>query len=340
VSAWLVVAAAGGLLFFSAVFSGAETGVYSISRVRLEAEALEGRRGARLLARLLRNDAALLITLLVGHNLVLELLTHLTEAGVSRSSVPAYARELVAAAILTPLVFLCGELIPKDLFRRRPHALLMLVAPFVALFRWLASPLVWPLAVLASALERVLGLRREDLKRMLRREEMLELLAESRRAGGLAPQAETLAHNALYLRHTPLGRVAIPWARVEWIDLDKGEEPARAAILQSGFTRLPLSGTGRDKKRALLGYVHQLDVLGAAPEAPLSGFVRPLLELPADLPLDRAVARLQAAGQRLAVVGSLRAPKGLVSLMDLLSALASQPRFPQPAPAARIGSDP
>lgn len=337
-STWLVVLAAAGLLLCTAIFSGAETGVYSVSRVRLEAEAQEGRRSARLLARLLRDDAALLITLLIGNNLVLELLTHLVEADVGGRGLPPWAQEVTAAALLTPLVFLFGELIPKDLFRRRPHSLLALVAPGISVFRWIASPLAWPLAWIALGLERLLGLRKEDFARILRREEMVELLAESRRAGALAPQAEELAHNVLVLRHTPLSRVAIPWDRVAWIDLDRDEAEARAAVAGSNFTRLPVLGAGPDRKRAVLGYLHQLDVLGLPAEAPLRPSIRPLLELSPDMPLDRAVARLQAAGQRLAIVGSLRSPKGLVSLMDLLASLASQARFSQPANPARIGS--
>jgi putative hemolysin len=334
----ITLLAAAGLLLCLAVFSGAETGVYSISRVRLEAEAQEGRRSARLLARLLRDDATLLITLLIGNNLVLELLTHLVESSVGEHGLPDYVHEVTAAALLTPLVFLFGELIPKDLFRRRPHALLALVAPVISVFRWIVSPLAWPLALIALGMERLLGLRKEDFARILRREEMVELLAESRRAGSLAPQAEELAHNVLVLRHTPLARVAIPWDRVEWIDLERGESEARAAVARSNFTRLPVLGLGPDRKRVVLGYLHQLDVLGLPPEASLRPSIRPLLELSPDLPLDRAVARLQAAGQRLAVVGSPRSPKGLVSLMDLLASLASQPRFSQPAPPARIGS--
>jgi len=332
---WLLASVV-GLLLVLAVFSGAETGVYSVSRVRLEAEAAEGRRSARMLTRLLRDDAGLLIALLLGNNLVLELLTHLCESNVSRSALPAYAHELVATAILTPLVFLFGELIPKDLFRRRPHLLLATVAPLVSLFRWLASPIVWPLARIAIGLERLLGLRQEDFARILRREEMVELLAESRRAGALAREVEELAHNVLVLRHTPLSRVAIPWEQVECIDLERGEAEARAAVERSDFTRLPVLRADGEKKRVVVGYLHQLDVLGN-PALSLEASLRPLLELAADLPLDRAVARLQNAGQRLAIVGSLRAPKGLVSLMDLLATLASQPRFPQPGAAARIG---
>jgi CBS domain containing-hemolysin-like protein len=338
VNPWIVALAAAGLLACSAIFSGAETGVYSISRVRLDAEAQEGRRSARVLSRLLRDDATLLITLLVGSNLMLELLTHLVESSVGRSGLPAFVHEVTAAAVLTPLVFLFGELIPKDLFRRRPHGMLALVAPVISVFRWIASPLAWPLAWLSIGLERLLGLRKEDFARILRREEMVELLAESRRAGSLAPQAEELAHNVLVLRHTPLSRVAIPWDEVEWADWDRGERAVRAAVEASNFTRLPVLHTGPDRKRAVVGYLHQLDVLGLPPGAPLQTCIRPLLELPADLPLDRAVARLQAAGQRVAVVGSLRAPKGIVSLMDLLATLASPPRFSQPAASATIGS--
>ena len=328
----LFLLAAVGLVILSAIFSGAETGVYSVSRVRLEGEAAEGRRSARLLTRLLRDDSTLLISLLIGSNLALELLTLLAESMAARLAPPVYAHELLAAAFLTPVVFLFGELVPKDLFRRRPHLLLSLVAPFVSGFRWLVSPLAWPLAMLATGLDRLLGLRQEDFARILRREEMVELLAESRRTGALAPGAEELAHNVLVLRHTPLSEVAIPWARAQVVDLERGAEQARAAILGSAFTRMPVVGT-HEKKRAVLGYVHQLDFLGATPGSPLDASLRPLLELAPDLPLDRAVARMQAGGQRLALVGTARAPRGLVSLMDLLATLASQPRFPAtPAP--------
>lgn len=332
---WLFLFAMAGLLFLSAVFSGAETGVYSVSRVRLEAEAEEGRRSARLLTRLLRDDAGLLITLLIGNNLVLELMTHLTEWEVTRLGVPEYLQEVAVTLFLTPAVFLFGELVPKDLFRRRPHFLLAAVAPLVALFRWLVSPLAWPLAQVSILLERLLGLRQEEFARILRREEMVDLLAESRKAGALEPHAEALARNVLVLRHTPLSKIALPWEKVTWIDLDQGEAPARAAVVGASFTRLPVLRTGPDGKRVVVGYLHQLDVL-RAPEDPLEAHLRPLLELDPGLPLDRAVARLQAAGLRLALVGGARAPRGLVSLMDLLASLASEARFPQPLPTARI----
>ena len=120
-SDWFFALSAVVLLFFSALFSGAETGVYSVSRVRLEAEAGQGRRAARILSGLLRDDAGLLITLLVGANLVQDLAALAFQAEIeSWVSLPAYSRELVVTAILTPFLFFFGEVLPKDVFRRRP----------------------------------------------------------------------------------------------------------------------------------------------------------------------------------------------------------------------------
>jgi len=50
--------------------------------------------------------------------------------------------------------------------------------------------------------------------------------------------------------------------------------------------------------------------------------LRPLVELPPDLPVDRALARLRTAGQRVALVGDSAHPRGLVGLMDLMAAIS------------------
>ena len=75
----------------------------------------------------------------------------------------------------------------------------------------------------------------------------------------------------------------VPWERVECVDLERGEESARWLVTRSGFTRLPVLRAGPDKKRVVVGYLHQLDVLGAAPDEPLERHLRPIEELPADL---------------------------------------------------------
>jgi CBS domain containing-hemolysin-like protein len=166
---------------------------------------------------------------------------------------------------------------------------------------------------------------------------MIELLAESRRAGALAPRAEELARNVLVLRHTNVADVMVPWGRVETLDLSLPEEALRERVLRSGFTRLLVLATDERGAKRVQGYVHQLDVLAEAGGTPLAERLRPLQELAPDLPLDRAVARLQRAGQRLALVGRAESPLGMVTLMDLLATIASDPGIRALSATARHG---
>lgn len=84
--AWIVLLALSFAL--SALFSGSETALYSVTRSRIEAEALAGGRSAALIRSLMRHDGWLLATLLVGNNVVNELSTVAADGLVSRLGVP------------------------------------------------------------------------------------------------------------------------------------------------------------------------------------------------------------------------------------------------------------
>jgi Mg2+/Co2+ transporter CorB len=124
--AWLLVMLAG--LAGSALFSGLETGVYSLSRVRLELAARHGAdgRAARGPIRLLREidrPESLLTTILVGNNAcnylgTLGLGTLLIAAGVRPT-----AAVLIQTLALTPVLVIFGESLPKELFRLRADTL-------------------------------------------------------------------------------------------------------------------------------------------------------------------------------------------------------------------------
>lgn len=305
-------------LALSALFSGSETALYSVTRSRIEAEALAGGRSAALIRSLMRHDGWLLATLLVGNNVVNQLSTVAVDGLVERLGVPRAWHEVVIALSITPLLVLLGELFPKDLARRRPHRVLHVAAPVLGTVRLLLAPLALPLTWLGALLGRLLGVAPDDLSRVRGRERVLELLRE--RDSRAQPDIERLAHNTLELRFRRIERVMVPWKKVEQLALERGLGEARERFATTAFTRLPVL----DRKGAVVGYAHQLEVLGAAPGGELAPFLRPLVALDPETPIDRALARLRASGQRAALVGTPARPLGWLTLKDLVEEITGE----------------
>ena len=63
-------------IFASGIYSGGETGIYSLSRVRVDLEAQQGHAAARRIRRLLTDQTGLLITLLIANNVVNQAATY------------------------------------------------------------------------------------------------------------------------------------------------------------------------------------------------------------------------------------------------------------------------
>ncbi len=313
---WLLVVLLLGL-FFSAMFSGSETGLYSVKGSRLDVEVRRGAPGAGLVRRLTERRATMLITILIGNNLALELMTLSAEHAFETAGLEAWKRELFFTCVMTPVVFLFGELLPKDLYRRRPHDLMRLSAPLLAFFRILFLPLERALKGITWALEKLLGFAPEEIVRRPGRLELLGALAEGRAAGVLEPDAEELAQNALRLRSVPITQVMIPWADVQCLDETATDAEQRRGTEVSSFTRLPVQGP-----QGVRGYVHQLGVLQAGAERPVVEQLRDLQFLDPELSVDRALAHLRTSGRRLAGVGAPEAPLGLVTLKDLVEEIS------------------
>jgi len=302
----------------SAAYSGSETAFYCVSRARIDVEARQGVRSSRLVRRLLRDDLGFLAVVLIGNSLMVELMTWSAEDLLRERHVPVWAIRAALIFVLTPFVFFFGEVLPKDLFRRRPHAFLSRAVPLVLVSRYLYWPLERLLFLLTALLSRALRLEPKLLSVVRGREAVLRLLSEGASEGAILPHAEQMARNVLKLRTIEVERCMVPWGGVAPLRIDGMQADQYAAVARSPFTRIPVV----DAAGAVRGYVHQLDVLGDGEGTPVLDHLRPLTVLASGTPVDRALARLRSSGQRIAVVGDLERPRGLVTLKDLLEEIS------------------
>jgi CBS domain containing-hemolysin-like protein len=127
-----------------------------------------------------------------------------------------------------------------------------------------------------------------------------------------------MARNVLNLRSIPVERCMVPWKDVTRLDARDSDPDLYAAVSRSRHTRLVVVGADG----AVAGYVHQLDVLGGGPGEPVLDHLREVRSLTPGTAVDRALSRLRASGQRLAIVGDPALPLGIVTLKDLLEEIS------------------
>lgn len=205
---------AGGLRL-SAFFSGSETGFYRISFPRLSIEAQAGDRVARRLLWFARNPSAFVATTLVGNNLANYITTFAISLGVlliaGEVSDPV---EVAAAMLLSPIVFLFGELLPKNLYYRAPWSLLRRDSTLFLFFYWLLLPASWPLVGVTRLIERISPATGRRTELLLGRIHLVQLMTQGRREGLLTDVQNRLANGVLQIAPQPVTASMTPAHRV------------------------------------------------------------------------------------------------------------------------------
>lgn len=300
------------------LFAGLETGMYTMSHVRLSVRASRGDADSARLAREYAKPRRLLSTLLVANAIagwVASFGVSQIFDGLGYGPVEAVLLDLL---VLIPIVFLFGEVLPKDLFRVHadrwmPRYATLLTTLRIVLCATGIVPFVAGIGVLASRV-----LRRGGSAELLEaRARVSALLAEGAGSGGLSEAQLGFADRVFTMRGITVGQEMRVWRDVAWVSI--GASPAERArmFLQSGASRLPVvDATGR-----VSGVVVAVDHF-ASPDASTASLVRSLVVLaPATSALDAIQAMRRERAQLALVAERADRPLGIVSMKDLVEPL-------------------
>jgi putative hemolysin len=244
-------------LFLSAFFSGSETGFYRVTRLRLLLDGLGGDRISRSLLRLTNNPALFVATTLVGNNLANYLLSFGIVLAVEQIFHQAHLAELVAPLVLSPVVFIYCELLPKQLFYYAPNRLLRGTGPLLLLFAVLLAPVAAVLWLLGRCLELVVGQTPLRVQLTLARQELQQALIEGHAVGILHPTQRDLATRLFATGSRNIRQFSAPLGRVNSIPLGAAYDEAIKVAKQK---RSPLVLVRRPETEELIGYVRVIDL--------------------------------------------------------------------------------
>ena len=191
------------LLFFyglklSAFFSGSETGFYRVSTLQLTLEKQRGDSVASRLFYFVTHPERFVATTLVGNNVANYLTTlaiGLFVGAIWNQSDGTF--EIMATLVLTPVVFIFGELIPKSLYYRSPMLLLRGGSVGFRIFYLIFLPVSYPLILVSRFVSRFGQSDKRPLEVVFGRNRLYGVLKAGEREGLLTELQRTLAENLM-----------------------------------------------------------------------------------------------------------------------------------------------
>lgn len=310
-----VLLGTGAAILIAGFYAGLETAAYGCSPVRLRYLAEQGRPRAALSLGLIRDLSHLVTLTLIGHNLAVYLGTYVLETHLARSG---WSRtELWATVMLTPFCFLFAEITPKQLGHTLAEGYLMGGARVLAASRLLFRPLAAFLGGVAWTLRRLLQRLGATSLPPTGREAILTHLDLGVDEGLLDGTQLRLART-LVSAHGRLAAIMVPLGgQTAHVKRTTSCLKAQQIMQHSGLRALPLV----DKRRQEVTGIITAEALLMRPHADDQA-VETLAETPVqlrlDIPLGRALARLQKGRVKVGVVVDGEKALGLVTAEDLI----------------------
>ncbi|MFI4917610.1 MAG: CNNM domain-containing protein [Phycisphaerales bacterium JB060] len=314
---WTLVALIG--LAGSALASGLEMGVYALGRLGLETRALRGDPAAIMLRGEIGRTDRLLSTLLVHNNVCNYIGVLGVSALLGATGMGPIPTLIVQSIVVTPIILIFGESLPKELFRTGADRLTYLFAPVLRGLRVFYVLLgVVPLVMIAGRVMTTLiggaGLGGSSDAR----QRMANTLKEAGGPRGMSDEHSTLLDRALAVGRGRVGDEMLSWSMAQKIHADWSHHRIRRALGPTPATTVPVTdGHGR-----VLGIASAISLLAGEPTEPER--LRPAVLVSPDTPSIVAIRRILAAEADLAIVVQHNKPVGVVSLNDLTEMLLLQ----------------
>lgn len=315
------------LLFGSAFFSASETALFSLSRLELERLKESPRPFAKRFLQLLSRPRQVLATILFGNELV-----NVTIAMLAGTIVFDYCGHLgwrwttlITVAVTTPILLLCGEMVPKNLALRYAPIVAPILAVPLRWFYWLISPVRVVLSMIANWCVRRFGGNPEQASPLIMEEEFRRLVDLGVAGGAIKSAEHDLIDQVFEFGDTRVGEWVTKIDTIFSISLNAPFDDVVSLVRDSPHSKIPVY---QDSPRDIVGMLHTRDLLvswhhrkmGRTRE--LEEIVRPVLFMSVSTRVEDALKDFQKSKIHLAVVtDDNQLVVGILTMDELLDRL-------------------
>ena len=305
------------LILLSAVFSSAETAFLSTNKIRLRNLQEEGEKKADLVLQMLDNQSRLISSLLVGNNIV----NISASALATKMATDAFgdAGVGIATGVMTLLVLVFGEVMPKNLAAAHAEAWAMFIAPFIRFISVILTPLVFLLTKLSDVVVRFS--KKNDEEDPTITEDEFKILVNVGQEEGVFDESETeMINSIMEFDETYVKAIMVPRIDIVAVDVEDSINEALRLIIDGGHSRIPAYEDSIDN---IVGILYAKDIFAHLDadfdELKVRALIRDAYYIPETKKVSDLLNELRLKKVHMAIIlDEYGGTNGLVTIEDLI----------------------
>lgn len=310
-------------VFFSNFFSSSEMAYSACNRVRLENASDDGSKRAAAAVKIVERFDDTLSTILIGNNLVNIAASSLGSLAVMELLGDGYA--WVSTVVITTLVIIFGETIPKIVAKNSANRIALRHAYFIRILSVLFKPLIMLVVGLIRLICLPLKGERTDASDDDAVEELTSIIETAEDESVLDEDRSELVQAAIDFSDVMASEVMTARVDMLALDIEDDWDELLKTIDESPYSRLPVYEDGVDNIIGVLYLNHFLKALAGDEKPDIRSLLMPVCYVYKTMKLPAVLSELRRAKQHLAVVvdeygGTL----GVLSMEDVLEQLVGE----------------
>lgn len=307
------------LLIVSALVSGSEVAFFSLSPREQQSMRCDGNSRDGMVLSLLEDVESLLATILVTNNLVNICIVILTSNIIDSLFLfqSSGFEFLVKSVLVTFLLLLFGEILPKVFSQGNPRGFARLVVYPIRFFHFVTYPLSYVLVRTGGRLSRMASRGTE-----ISIEELADAVDLAR---GASQEEHQMLSGIVNFVNTEVEEIMRPRIDIVAVDLKASYEQVKATIIESGYSRIPVYDEDLDDIKGALYVKDLLPHIASGDEFGWQQLLRKIYFIPKHKKIDDLLRDFQENKIHVAiVVDEYGATQGLVSLEDILEEVVGE----------------
>ena len=309
------------MVCLSAYFSASEISFNASNKLRLRRAADAGEKTAAVAYRITENFTTALSAILVGNNLAnIAVSTCTTVLVLHYFPQNAGVASTIATILVTVVILIFGEIVPKVLAKQHADKVVRLVAIPTRILTIVLSPIVFIVMLLLRGLRRLWGKDHSDDDPTVTEEELSSIIETIEEEGVIDEEKSELLQSTLAFHDTTVERIMTPRIDVVSMAIDEDEEKVAALLSDiTQFSRIPVYEGSIDNIIGILSLSRYYKATLDEEKPDIASLLLPACKLHKTMKLPAAMAKMRETKVHMAIViDEFGGTLGIVAMEDIL----------------------